>query len=217
MAESEMDPQLLSTLLIIRITLNLLCLVVNLGYALKYLRSVKMAGYRAKVKIMLVFLIISTVPEFSINVWQLNNDVRGDKRENYLDQKTLLFLIQLIQAVFHLLVDIIYLIFGFYIMNLEVTMDTKITSAFEILRKIIRLQRIANIVIIFAITTALLNQSALILCTYFENHHAEGVVDSISFYISVLIKSPLWIYLYFRFIKMAIRFRREYEVLEKDQ
>ena len=64
-----MDPSLLSVLVMVQACMNLLCFLINIAYAFLFLKAIKMSHYKAKVKIMVLFLIFSTLPEFAINVW----------------------------------------------------------------------------------------------------------------------------------------------------
>ena len=115
-----------------------LFLVFNIVYALLYLREIKDNGYKNRVKIMLAFLILAPLPKFAIRVWQISNNTYFNMYTDE-DQKNFFQMIQIAIAMFYLVINVIYLIFGFYVMNLEVVLDQQMSSVQVILKKILKL------------------------------------------------------------------------------
>ena len=198
------------------ITLSSLCLLfllVNVSYALMHFRNLKQHGYKRSIILTIIVQACFTVPQIVNFVLDYGVFVVQGKCSDveYFDFKVVH---QFCQELFNLLTFLIYSYFGFQLINISIIMDRALTNETQITQQIMRAWRVARVLLALMITSAVLFYAcyvALYFLTGGAGSDSSGmapvVLQIVLSGLVVLVKCPIKILIYGRFVVLAVNIR----------
>lgn len=214
MAPSTIPNGFKVALVLINCLLILLQIVINFLYVFKYL-WVKQGKFRRAIKLMIIFLIFAPIInfyEYFYNFLFLIND----NMENFNKNKAMYFLSKLLQVIYSVIQDTIYIVFGLNFICIDITMDQKNNTAKRIIQNI---NRKKQLVINFVRMTIFLSVMFLISIIMGNNDYisAQNILKMIYYILHSLISDPFEIYIRLYYIIIAKRMLSKYSVIKSEK